>query len=87
MKYFETENSVYFMDDENKRYRRQARNETNEQIVHSHRLGYQVWHLLQEIDTPYWEENGRLRIMEESSVIGIITSPIINQGDAKDFIS
>lgn len=70
MKVFETENSLYYVDEQEMRYMRKPLADHN---VASHRLTYDEWHPMKS-----WEvTNGdRLWILREDSKLGIITSPI-----------
>ena len=79
---YETKNSIYEHDVENRRYRRSKR-EGGMESVHSHRLTYDDWHDLADredafIVADYWNGEKVLRIWEVSSVKGITTSPLVN---------
>lgn len=75
---YETENSVYEIDEDNNRYRRGAK-PGHEQFVHSHRLVYGEWLPLawfEVLSTP--ERTRQLHIMAPDSIHGVYTSDVLS---------
>ena len=71
MQVYETQNSIYYIDDHNHLYLRRP---VDEQVVESHRLEYDKWIPLREA---FVRPDGSLHIFAQDSVLGIITSPVI----------
>lgn len=84
--FFETENSLYFIDPTEGQYFRMPRAGTNEQSVDSHRLTYAEWHPMISHDvTDNFDGTQSLHILRTDSIIGIFTSAILRQGLAKEY--
>lgn len=64
---------MYVIDKDNLRYKRTP---INECTPHSPRIAYGEWLPLADIPEPVTLVNGGLKIMHETSVYGIFTSPI-----------
>ena len=81
MDVYTTENSVYTIDLENLRYKREAR-PLREREPQSHRLLYEVWLPLKNIEKPVsiipFNGAQALHIIHEDSTYGIVTSPLID---------
>lgn len=71
---FQTENSIYYIDNEKMQYMRQLKMGVGVGVVPSHRLVYGQWIPLKKAEV---RPDGCLHIWAEDSVHGIITSKII----------
>ena len=83
--FFETLNSVYFIDPDAKQYFRIPKAGTEEQPIHSDRLTYAEWHDMKDEEPLYILFRDRLHFKEVSSNHGIITSVVVRSGLASDY--